>query len=317
MKKNEKLFGRGRFGAKIDQFCNRMNKIVVILITALLLSSVSSEARAGNLTEVDDFGLNPGNLSMFKYIPDNLHTSPPLVLALHGCTQSAADYGDDSGWIKFAEKWGFILLLPEQKNANNQNRCFNWFESGDIERSKGEALSVRQMVDKMRADYNIDPERIYVTGLSAGGAMTAVILAAYPDIFDGGAIIAGIPYKCATGLIDAFTCMFLGKNLNAAEWGNRVRNATNHAGPWPKVSIWHGSADTTVKPINAEELVDQWTNVHGIDQTPDVQDLVKGYPHKVYEDSTGNARVETYLITGMGHGTPVEPGLGENQWNCL
>ena len=286
---------------------------IAAYITSLVLAAATPSTYAGSVSEVSGFGTNPGNLRMFKFVPDNPQTNPPLIVALHGCTQTASAYDDETGWTKFAEELGFALLLPEQKTANNQNTCFNWFEPGDIKRDQGEALSIKQMVDKMKADHDIDPERIFVTGLSAGGGMTAVMLATYPDVFAGGAVIAGLPYECAHGLTDAFSCLFFGKNLSPFLWARMVREATNHTGPWPKVSIWQGSSDFTVKPINATELMEQWTGVHDIDQVPDEEDVVNGHPHMIFEDADGNALVETFLIRGMGHGAPIDPGLGDEQ----
>jgi poly(hydroxyalkanoate) depolymerase family esterase len=268
---------------------------------------------AQTLTQVSGFGSNPGALAMYKYVPSGLPANAPLVVALHGCAQSASNYDAETGWVLLADRWKFALLLPEQNTSNNSSRCFNWFEAGDIARGGGEALSIKQMVDKMKTDHFSDPARIYVTGLSAGGAFTSVMLAAYPDVFAGGAIVAGVPYNCGTGLTSAFSCMNPGSDLSPAAWGNKVRAASSHTGPWPIVSIWHGDADTTVRPANANESMEQWTNVHGIDQTPEVSDTIGGYPHKVYQNASGTALVETWSITGMGHGTPVDPGTGERQ----
>ena len=150
---------------------------------------------------------------------------------------------------------------------------------------------------------------MHVTGLSAGGAMTAVMLATYPEMFAGGGVVAGIAYRCAASMVDAFSCMNPGKNLTPAALGDAVRAASTHTGPWPTVSIWQGSADYTVAPMNATELVEQWTNVHGIPATPTSTDTVAGYPHAVYA-SGGRVLVETYTITGMGHGQPLDPGTG-------
>jgi poly(hydroxyalkanoate) depolymerase family esterase len=315
----------------ISRLHQRAAKGVVAVTTALLLATASPGV-AGSLIETTGFGSNPGNLRMFKYIPNNAQSSLPLVVALHGCTQNASDYAEHTGWIELAERWRFALLLPQQDGVNNVSLCFNWFNGfsfvdpvspgSDIDRGQGEALSVKQMIDKMKATHNIDGQRIYVTGLSAGGAMTAVMLATYPEVFSGGAIIAGVPYKCTTRSWEATArCgvdrrrqgIFPTTNLLPSQWGARVRNATSHNGPWPKMSIWQGDADQTVNPANATELVEQWTNVHGIDQIPDVEDTVKGYPHKVYRGAIGTALVETYLVTGMGHGAPVDPGSGEGQ----
>jgi len=264
-------------------------------------------------TEVTGFGSNPGNLRMFKYVPPGLPANAPLVVAMHGCSQSAASYDAETGWQMLAQRWQFALLLPQQQSANNSSTCFNWFEAGDTARGSGEALSIKQMVDRMQADHGSHPARVYVTGLSAGGAMTAVMLAAYPEVFAGGAIVAGLPYRCATSQSAAFGCMNPGTDLTPAQWGDKVRAASSHTGPWPIVSIWHGDSDYVVRPANLTESMQQWTNVHGIDQTADVSDTVGGFPHRVYKDAGGKPRVETYAITGMGHGTPVDPGTGETQ----
>lgn len=283
------------------------------MATLLALSCLFASGHALALTEVTGFGSNPGNLRMHKYIPAGLPANAPLVVALHGCAQSASSYDAETGWELLANRFGFALLLPEQQTANNSSRCFTWFETADTARGQGEPLSIRQMVDRMVADHGIDPARVYVTGLSAGGAMTSVMLATYPDVFAGGAIVAGIPYRCATTQTAAFSCMNPGTDLTPAQWGAKVRAASSWTGPWPVVSIWHGDADYTVRPANLTESLEQWADVHGIDTVADVSDTVSGYPHKVYKNASGVAKVETYLITGMGHGTPVDPGTGETQ----
>ncbi|WP_408950134.1 PHB depolymerase family esterase [Lysobacter sp. Hz 25] len=280
---------------------------------ALALGALCAATPALALTEVTGFGSNPGNLRMYKYVPPGLPADAPLVVALHGCAQSAASYDAETGWELLAQRWHFALLLPQQQSANNANACFNWFESGDSTRGQGEALSIRQMIERMRSDHAGAADRVYITGLSSGGAMTAVMLATYPEVFAGGAIVAGIPYRCALGSSAAFSCMSPGTDLTPAQWGDKVRAASSHAGPWPIVSIWHGDADYVVRPANQAESLQQWTNVHGIDAVADVEDSVAGYPHKVYRDAAGQPRVETYSITGMGHGTPVDPGSGESQ----
>ena len=280
---------------------------------ALALLAVSTAAPAFAQSEVTGFGSNPGNLRMFKYVPNALPADAPLVVALHGCSQSAASYDAETGWQLFADRYRFALLLPQQQSANNSSTCFNWFETIDTTRGQGETLSIKQMVDRMIADHGIAPSRIYVTGLSAGGAMTSTLLAAYPDVFAGGAIVAGIPHRCATSQSAAFSCMNPGSNLTPSQWGDKVRASSTWTGPWPIVSIWHGDGDFVVRPMNLTESMEQWTNVHGIDQTAEVSDTVGGFPHKVYKTSSGQARVETYTITGMGHGTPVDPGTGETQ----
>jgi poly(hydroxyalkanoate) depolymerase family esterase len=256
-----------------------------------------------HLTEVTGFGSNPGALRMFTYVPKKLARSPALVVVLHGCTQTAASYDLGAGWSTLAERYGFVLLLPEQTPANNPKTCFNWFLPGDTSRGRGEALSIRQMIEKTIGAHGSDRSRVFITGLSAGGAMANIMLATYPEVFAAGAIIAGLPYGTASNVQEAFESMFQGKSHIAKVWGDEVRRASPHRGPWPRVSIWHGDADTTVKPINAESLIRQWTDVHGVDAAP-VEDKIDGYPRKVWRRD-GVDVVEAYTITGMAHGTPL------------
>jgi poly(hydroxyalkanoate) depolymerase family esterase len=286
----------------------------IAAVVAGLIAVPAPVAQAAGLEEVTGFGANPGNLKMFRYVPDGLPAGRPLVVALHGCTQSAAAYDAEPGWIEVAERMGFALLLPQQQSANNLNSCFNWFQPTDTTRGSGEALSIKQMVDRMRTDYASDAARIYATGLSAGGAMISVMLATYPEVFAAGAVVAGLPYRCADTLFQALTCMSPGTNLTPRQWGDKVRAASSHTGPWPAISLWHGTADSTVAYSNLNELMEQWTDVHGTDQTADVSDTVNDYPHRGYRDTTGRLVVETYAITGMNHGHPIDPGTGPQ--NC-
>ena len=285
--------------------------LLVALIAALL---TPGRAAAASLQEVTGFGSNPGALRMFRYVPDGLPSGRPVVVALHGCTQDAAGYGTGSGWIQLADRWGFSVVLPQQQSGNNSSNCFDWFQSGDMERGQGEAASVAQMVDRQLADAGSDGSRVYVTGLSAGGGMTAVMMAAYPEKFAAGGVVAGLPYGCAQAAASPWVCMYVGATQTAQQWGDRVRAARQgYGGPWPTLTVFQGTADSTVKPVNMTDLMKQWTEVHGADRTADVSDTVAGYPHQVYDDASGNAVVETYGITGMGHGQPVDPGSGSEQ----
>ncbi|MBG0566051.1 extracellular catalytic domain type 1 short-chain-length polyhydroxyalkanoate depolymerase [Actinoplanes aureus] len=277
---------------------------VVLTVAGIVTSPFSPANAAASLTQVGSFGSNPGALRMYSYVPDGLPTGRPLVVALHGCTQSATDYYSHSGWPKYADRYRAALVFPEQTSANNALSCFNWFTAGDIARGQGEALSIRQMVDHAVRAYGADPKRVYVTGLSAGGAMTAVMLAAYPDVFAGGAIVAGLPYNCGT------ICQYQAQTKTPKQWGDLVRAANpGYAGPWPRVGIWYGTADTTVIPANATELRDQWTNVWGVPQTPSSTATLPGSTTVAhYSDA-----VSLYTVQGIGHGTPVAPGSAENQ----
>src|SRR5258705_7226073 len=162
----------------------------------------------------------------------------------------------------------------------------------------------------MVAENKIDPRRIYITGLSAGGAMTSVMLATYPEVFAGGAIIAGLPYGLASNVGEALGGLRQSTSRPAGKLGDLVRKASKHKGPWPKVSVWHGSADRTVNPGNANEIVKQWLDVHGLPGEPMSIGDVDGHPREVWWNADGETVVESYTITDMAHGTPL--GLSGN-----
>ena len=262
------------------------------------------------VVETKDFGSNPGNLRMFSFAPDNLQPAPGLVVVLHGCGQSAAAYDLGAGWSTLAKHYGFALLMPEQQSLNNANGCFNWFNPEDTKRGHGEACSIRQMIARMVSQHRIDKHRVFITGLSAGGAMTSAMLSTYPEVFAAGAIIAGLPFGVATNMREALHSMLRSPARSSHELGNLVRHASKHRAPWPKVSVWHGSVDRTVNPANADEIVKQWLDVHRLPSHPMAEGTVDGYPHQVWWNEDGETVVESYTITGMAHGTPI--GKAEN-----
>lgn len=267
------------------------------------------------LTPLADFGSDPGALGAYCYIPENLKPGAALVVVLHGCTQNAAGYDQGSGWSTLAYRHGFALLYPEQRRANNINLCFNWFDRADIARSGGEAQSIAQMVETMVARHELDRSRIFVTGLSAGGAMTAVMLATYPDLFAAGAIIGGLAYGGATSVSQALDRMRGHGAATATAAAETVRGASDGVSHrLPAVSIWQGEADATVVPANADQLVAQWRAVHGLLAAPSETRRGAAWEHRVWRDASGRAAVEQWSVAGMGHGVPIDPsaddGLG-------
>lgn len=263
---------------------------------------------------VSSFGTNPGNLNMYAYVPAGLTGPAALVVAMHGCTQNALTCATESGWNTLADRHGFYVLYPEQVAANNSSNCFNWFQSGDQDRGQGEALSIKQMVDNMKANYLIDTNKIFVTGLSAGASMTTVMLACYPDVFKKGAVMAGGPYKCATNASQAISAMSGFVTNTPQNWGTLVTNAyPGFTGTYPTVAVFHGSADNVVNVVNATEIMKQWTNLHQADQTADV--VFSSYngnafvTRNVFNDANGIPAVETYILSGMGHAIALDTGV--------
>jgi poly(3-hydroxybutyrate) depolymerase len=156
------------------------------MLARLRGGSTIGQTAAGVMRANNVFGPNPGQLTMLSYRPAQLVPGAPLVIVLHGCTQTAEAYAANAGWLQLAERFGFVVIAPQQAPANNPNRCFNWFARGDVARGGGEAASIAAMVAHAVAEHELDPERVFITGLSAGGAMTAAMLASYPELFAGG-----------------------------------------------------------------------------------------------------------------------------------
>jgi len=265
----------------------------------------------GQALEVPRFGTNPGGLTMKLYVPPSPpRPGAPLLVLLHGCGQDATSFAAAAGWMALADRLGAPLLLPEQTARNNQGRCFNWFEPGDIARDAGEAASIRQMVQAVIDRWGCDRQRVFVAGLSAGGAMAAAVLAAYPEVFAAGAVVAGLPAGGASDARSAMACMAgAGAELDGPGWADRARALAppGYAGRWPRMAIWQGLADPVVDPANAGKLAAQWVALHGQGSTP-TRDLSPrpGVHRRVWRDA-----VESWTIDGMAHGFPVAHASAE------
>ena len=282
-----------------------LGKIVSRLTAARRTMEAANANDDGRLSPLTGFGSNPGDLDARIYLPD----SPPsaLVVVLHGCTQTASIYDQGTGWSKLAERHGFALLFPQQRRANNPNLCFNWFLPGDARRSRGEAASIAQMVQLVAGQYGLDRSRVFITGLSAGGAMTSAMLASYPELFAGGAVIAGLPFASANNLPEALERMRGQGAPSRRELAERAMAGADHSRHRPTLSVWHGTQDSTVDRSNATAIVDQWRDLHGLGATSGSVETVDGHRREAWSDAEGRPVIERYDIAGMGHGTPIAP----------
>lgn len=266
-----------------------------------------------DLVPVEASGSNPGQLSGFLAIPSVAPKKPALVVVLHGCRQNAGGYDEGSGWSRLAEEQGFLVLYPQQSRSNNPNLCFNWFSPQDTARDAGEALSIRQLIATVVDAHGVDPKRIFITGLSAGGAMANAMLATYPELFAGGAIVAGLPFGVASSVSQAFDCMRGQRLPSEPDLQARLRDASDHDGPWPKLSVWHGDSDTTVHEANAAASLAQWRGVHELSREPNRMEQIGRHQRHVWTDRHGADVMEFFQLSGMGHGTPLDPSLGYEQ----
>lgn len=271
-------------------------------------STPDPSAAVAGAVEIADFGSNPGQLAMFVHTPA-VPPAPgaPLIVLLHGCGQAAIGFSRETGWMALSERLGVPLVLPEQAGENNHGRCFNWFHPAHVRRDSGEALSIRQMVGSAVHRFGSDPNRIYIAGLSAGGAMAAAMLAAYPDVFAAGAVVAGLPVGAANGTSEALRRMAeAGPPHSPAAWADLARRAgpADFAGPWPRLSVWHGEADRVVDPANGRLLAEQWSALHGLDNATITVES-SGVRREVWNRSRLPA-VELWTLPGQPHAWPSD-----------
>jgi poly(hydroxyalkanoate) depolymerase family esterase len=273
--------------------------------------------------QVRDFGTNPGNLMMYRFVPANMPKAKrPLVVVLHGCYGSAEQISL-SGWNEMARKYKFYVLYPEQKTENNPIKCFNWFQPEDSKLEIGEVYSIKEMIDKMICDYRIDERKIDLTGFSSGAFMAVVIGATYPELISGISIVSGGPYGCSTykDAGDGFLeCTVQGVDMTPKTWRDKILQRFHYSKQktihWPRVSIWHGSLDKYVSLKNQTEALEQWTELHGIERTPSKTQMIgDSIIHNEYKKK-GITLVETYTFAKMGHAIPIKPPqCGEpNEW---
>lgn len=282
--------------------------LLLCIISKLFLFSV-------DLKEVTNFGSNPGNLKLFTF-NDSLAKNKPIVFVLHGCVQNAERIEELADWKKAAIKNDFVVFYPQQKIINNASNCFNFFFESDINKN-GECLSIYQMMRYAIDTLKVDSTRIFLYGASAGACMSEVVCANYPWLINTAAICGGIPYRTFTGLK---MINLLGKTQikPAKEWGDLVRNQnTFYTGKYPRIIVAHGTEDFITDYGYAEEIIKQWTNVHGISDNP--TDGVPRFGNNdkvdlyIYGDGKQKAAVMFYKIKDVSHALPVDVGDGEKQ----
>ncbi|MFL5280992.1 MAG: alpha/beta hydrolase family esterase [Rhodopila sp.] len=266
---------------------------------------------ASRLLTIVGFGDNPGQLRMHVHLPP-VAPGRPVVVLLHECGQNAASFAAASGWMETADRLGFPLILPEQVDANNRGRCFQWFRPKDTARDSGEAASIAAMTRAAIERFDSDPGRVFILGLSAGGAMAAAMLAAYPDLFAAGATVAGMPIGAARSALQALARMATaGPQRSADQWAAQVRAVapTGFAGPWPRLSIWQGQADRTVASGNAMLLARQWCALHGIVEASALQHVQSGVQHRIWVLPGGRGSrpaVEMWSLPRLAHAYPID-----------
>lgn len=236
------------------------------------------------------------------YIPDGLsqHRPAPLLVALHGCTQTAEQFAAETDFDEVAARYGAIVVYPEQSKAANCVRCWNWFRAEHQRRERGEPAAILQLVDDLVHRLPIDPERIYLAGFSAGGAMAAIVAEQAPDVFAAVGITGGVALHASGDLRSASAAM--AGRRSAPPTGSLLSVIPNpEQYRRMRVMIWTGSEDTTVAPANAALLEEQFAILLGIQSGRVEHDPRNDASVTRWRDAAGRARIERWVVHHMGH----------------
>lgn len=282
---------------------------VALLMAAALLGvpTMTSTASAATLVEVTGFGTNPTNLRMHLYVPDGIGTRPAVLVAVHYCTGTGPAFYSGTDFARLADQYKFIVIYP---SATRSGQCFDVWSQEALRRNGGsDPVGIRSMVGYVQQRYTTDPDRVFVTGASSGAMMTNVLLGDYPDVFKAGAAFMGVPFGCfATTPPNTWNseCANGQVTKTPQQWGDLVRGAyPGYSGARPRMQVWHGTEDATLRYPNFGEEIKQWTNVLGVSQTPAYTDTPQsGWTRTRYGGTGTMAPVEAISAQGIGHSLP-------------
>jgi acetylxylan esterase len=277
----------------------------LLVVAGLALATPASSAQ---LMEVTGFGTNPSNLRMHLYVPDGVPARPAVVVAVHYCTGNGPAFYSGTEFASLADQYKFIVIYP---TATRSGSCFDVYSPQALRHDGGsDPVGIVSMVKYVQQRYGGDPARTFVTGASSGGMMTNVLLGDYPDVFRAGAAFMGVPFACfatTDGSTWNSACANGQVVKTPAQWGDLVRGAyPGFTGTRPRMQLWHGTTDDTLRYPNFGEEIKQWTNVLGVSQTPSLTDQPQSGWTRTRYGSTGNtAPVEAISVQGVGHSLPM------------
>ncbi|MBQ1076628.1 PHB depolymerase family esterase [Micromonospora sp. C31] len=278
-------------------------------LTALAAVALAPPASAATLTEVTNFGPNPSNLRMYLYVPDSVAPRPGLLVAVHYCTGTGPAMYANTRYAALADRYGYIVVYP---SVTRSSQCFDVSSPQALRRDGGsDPVGIKSMVDHVRQRYAVDPDRIFATGISSGAMMTNVLLGLYPDVFSAGAAFSGVPFGCfatTNGSEWNSECANGQVTRTPQQWGDLVRDAhPGYTGRRPRMQTWHGTNDEVLRYPNFGEQIKQWTDVHGLSQTPTYTDSPQaGHTRTRYGGSGDRAPVEAISMQGVSHNLPVD-----------
>lgn len=262
---------------------------------AALRGKSRGEAASGATFGDYVFPSEAGARSYKLYVPASYTGKPlPLVVMLHGCTQSPDDFAAGTRMNEYAEVHSFLVAYPAQTTSANPSRCWNWFNSSEQQRGHGEPLLIAGMTQQIMRDFSVAPGRVFLAGMSAGGAAAAILGATYPDLYAAIGVHSGLACGAAQDLPSAFAAM---RDGAGGEISSRGRSAIV-----PTI-VFHGDADKTVNPVNGDQIVSQLAAAASF-QTRVVRGTASGgvsYVRTIQFDVTGRSMLEQWVLHGVGH----------------
>jgi poly(hydroxyalkanoate) depolymerase family esterase len=292
------------------RFRGRSATASAAILAVAALAPGAAHAQTGTLSSGDYTG--PSGVQHYElYVPSRYTAGSkvPLVVALHGCTQTGDQFRQLTQWDKLAEADGFIVLFPQQDASANQMKCWNFFKGGHMQRGSGEPANIAGLTTWVEQHYSVDTGRVFVNGLSAGGAMASVMAATYPDLYAA----VGIGSGCEYGATAACAGYRSADPVQAGASAFKAMGPQAHRMPFV---VFEGDGDTTVPPVNADQLVQQWQATDdwiddGADNgsvprspaktTSGVAPGGESYTVTSYGDGHGGELGQFWMVHGMGH----------------
>ncbi|CAE6489148.1 unnamed protein product [Rhizoctonia solani] len=258
----------------------------------------------GVLTKITNFGSNPTNVENYVYVPTTLKSKPGLLTAIHYCSGTAQAYYSGTQYKQLAQQYGFIVLYPD---APDSGGCWDVHSNKTLTHDAGgDSLGIASGIRYLIKEFNVDTSKVFATGSSSGAMMTNVLAGAYPDLIRAAAPFAGVPYGCFAGPSMWNSQCSSGQLIKTAQqWGDQARSGyPGYNGTRPKMQLWHGSVDLTLKTPNFYEEIKQWTNVFGVSQTPTA--TTPNWPLPSWTKKEYGPNVQAIIAEGVGHDIPVQ-----------
>lgn len=268
------------------------------------------------------------------YIPGGLEPDQPapLVVMLHGCTQGPDDFARGTRMNSLADEHGFLVAYPEQTTAAQPQKCWNWYDPAHQNRGAGEPALIAGITRQIMTEHRVDARRVYLAGVSAGGAMAVLTAVGYPELYAALASHSGTEFRAASGVAGALAAMQTG-GPDPRQQGEAAFRAMGEQARRVPLIVFHGAADPVVRPVNAEQTVAQWRrtlDLAGAELRP--ADAVapdsaggRAVRRAVYRDVAGAELLESWLVDGLGHawsggspdGSYTDPAGPDASWEIV